>query len=132
MSDSKKKHTRKSSPPNTNLPLFDPKSLLEIGDQNFVHQMTDQLVQAMEIRLPLLEAAISNQDQSSIQQISHWMKGVLGTCCLYRAAYIAAEINNVASNKNYIPKQSKLYNQLITTWSQTRDIIKDYQKTSGS
>ena len=113
------------------MPLFDPKSLLEIGDQNFVHQMTDQLVQAMEIRLPLLETAISNQDQSSIQQISHWMKGVLGTCCLYRAAHIAAEIN-FASNKNYIPKQSNLYNQLITTWSQTRDIIKDYQKTSGS
>ena len=131
MSDSKKTHIRKPSPPSTNLPLFDPKSLLEIGDQNFVHQMTDQLVQAMEIRLPLLEAAISNQDQSSIQQISHWMKGVLGTCCLYRSAYIAAEIN-VASNKNYIPKQFKLYNQLITTWSQTRDIIKDYQKPSGS
>ena len=131
MPDSKNLHTRKPSPPSTNLPLFDPKSLLEIGDQNFVHQMTDQLVQAMEIRLPLLETAISNQDQSSIQQISHWMKGVLGTCCLYRVAHIAAEIN-VASNKNYIPKQSKLYNQLITTWSQTRDIIKDYQKTSGS
>ena len=131
MPDSKNLHTRKPSSPSTNLPLFDPKPLLEIGDQNFVHQMTDQLVQAMEIRLPLLETAISNQDQSSIQQISHWMKGVLGTCCLYRAAHIAAEIN-VASNKNYIPKQSNLYNQLITTWSQTRDIIKDYQKTSGS
>ena len=82
---SKNLHTRKSSPPSTNLPLFDPKSLLEIGDENFVHEITDQLVQAMEIRLPLLETAISNQDQSSIKKISHWMKGVLRTWLFLKA-----------------------------------------------
>ena len=130
MPDSKNLLTHKFSPPSTNLPLFDPKSLLEIGDENFVHEMTDQLVQAMEIRLPLLETAISNQDQSSIKKISHWMKGVLGTCCLYRAAYIAAEIND-ASDINYISQQCKLYDQLVIIWAQTRDIIKDYQKTLG-
>ncbi len=121
----KKKHNYESVPLITNLPLFDPKILLEIGNHDFVHKTMNNVIQAMKTKIQVLENAIFNEDRLIVHEISHWMKGSLGICGLYHVAYIASEIN-VASKKNCSSQELELYNQLTTDWCRTQTVIKNY------
>jgi len=121
----KRDHNYELAPLITNVPLFNPKILLEIGNQDFVHKTINNVIQAMKTKIQVLENAIFNEDQLVVDEISHWMKGSLGTCGLYHVAYIASEIN-VACKKNCSSQELELYNQLKTDWCQTQTVIKNY------
>ena len=108
--------------------LFEPDNLIDIGDPDFLREMVDLAIETTELRLSELRAAIEAEDWLQTGEVSHQLKGALGTCGAKRMSAIATKMKEQAGRDR--PNQVvETYRESVEIWRETQLAMQDYLET---